>query len=394
VNARLVAATALALSSAAAAQTPGSIGLTVAETAGIRRTSYPVSVEVPLPAGALHDPAHARLVEPETGSEVPAQFGVASRRPDGSIQSLAVDFNATIGAAASDRYRIEYGPDVSAAPPPRPLSVVETGDAIQIGNIRLGKSGAPLLESVKYRGEDIAPGVNGFRVVDDHGLPRDLSDVIQPSVEVLARGPLVARVRYSGEIAFEPHAGVAFTLDVEIPRSKSWVKLAATVDDPSRRVTEIAFETPLALGPLPWTWEVGTDRGTYGALRRTEDRMLFAERLTGPGRATWQARVNGGDGLAIVETTGEQAAPVARWAHLESAGEAVAFAIEVPPDTRGTYRVAFDASGQAAIAFARALPATRHRLTVYEHFVATPLAIGAATSPAAALSPLKVTVDQ
>jgi hypothetical protein len=32
-------------------------------------------------------------------------------------------------------------------------------------------------------------------------------------------------------------------------------------------------------------------------------------------------------------------------------------------------------------------------LTVYEHYVATPVPIGAATSPASALSPLTVTVE-
>ena len=37
---------------------------------------------------------------------------------------------------------------------------------------------------------------------------------------------------------------------------------------------------------------------------------------------------------------------------------------------------------------------TQHRLTVYEHFVATPVAIGAATNPMAMLTPLVVSVDR
>ncbi len=389
----LAAAATLAASAVAAAQAPGAIGLTVTETAGIRRTNYPVGIAVPLREGALRDPAHARLVAAADGRPVAAQFDAVARWPDGSIQSLAVDFNASIAAAAADRYRLEYGPGVTGALAVRGLSVAEDAGGIQIGAVRLGRSGSPLLASVRYRAEDIAAGANGLQIVDDHGVTHDFSDVLDLSVEVLKAGPLVATVRYAGTMELGPHADIPFVLDVEIPNSKSWVKFSARLDDPRGHITAVSLRTPLALGPLPWTWDVGTDHGTYGALRRAEDQVRFTEDQTGPATAVWQARAGSGGALAVIETSGDQPAPVVRWAHLQGASEAVAFAFDVAPGQRGSYRVTFDGSGHAAVTVAQLLPAPRYALTLYEHFVSTPIEIGAATSPAAALSPLRVTVE-
>jgi len=50
-------------------------------------------------------------------------------------------------------------------------------------------------------------------------------------------------------------------------------------------------------------------------------------------------------------------------------------------------------TGQATVGIRSAEPVTEHSITVYQHYVATPVPIGAATSPASILSPLRVTVD-
>ena len=44
--------------------------------------------------------------------------------------------------------------------------------------------------------------------------------------------------------------------------------------------------------------------------------------------------------------------------------------------------------------FAPSADEQRHQLVTFEHFVATPIAIGAATSPTAMLNPLAVTVER
>ena len=77
-------------------QSRQTVGITLKETAGIRRSAYPVNARVPLRAGALHEASHARLMI--NGAEAPVQLTVESAWPDGSVQWLDVDFNASLGA--------------------------------------------------------------------------------------------------------------------------------------------------------------------------------------------------------------------------------------------------------------------------------------------------------
>ena len=83
-----------------------------------------------------------------------------------------------------------------------------------------------------------------------------------------------------------------------------------------------------------------------------------------------------------------------QWGHIQDTKEAVAFALESRADQAdGSWNIKLEGSGQLAFSYATAFPATEHRMTVYEHFVTTPVQIGAATSPSAILSPLTVTVE-
>ena len=77
--------------------------------------------------------------------DVIAQFTAETSWDDGSVRALSVDFNVSLGPAERRRYVLEYGADVkSAAPAGRGLAVTEDADAIQVGSLRFGRSGAPL----------------------------------------------------------------------------------------------------------------------------------------------------------------------------------------------------------------------------------------------------------
>jgi hypothetical protein len=78
---------------------------------------------------------------------------------------------------------------------------------------------------------------------------------------------------------------------------------------------------------------------------------------------------------------------------MQDAERAIAFAFEDFGRVAGAHSIALDGRGQLVFRFARAEPATRHELTVYQHYVASPVPIGAATSPVAMSSPLDVTVE-
>lgn len=372
------------------AQTAGRVALTVRETAGMRRTEFPVSARVALPRGAATDVAHLRLVA--DGAELAGQFTAGPAGPDGSLQAVDVDFNLTIGAGESRTIVLEYGAGVSAAGPPRGgLSVAEDGDRVRIGAVALGARGWPLLASVAYRGEIIAPGANGLSVVDASGARHEFGSATGVTAEVIKRGPLLAVVRYTGRVPLGGGSEVPVTLTCELPNSKSWIKVSATVEDRGRLVRGFVFETPFALGPFPWTWDFGTDGATYGAFRTAADAAVLTQSGGRPASA-WRVETGtSADRRVYEQSVPGRAAAVQGWGHLLDARNAVAFAVEGFATAPGSSTLSLDGAGHATFAVARA-PALSHTLTVFEHFVSTPVPIGAATSPAAMLRPLVVSV--
>jgi hypothetical protein len=374
------------------AQSRGSISVYVKESAGIRRTAYPVNARVPFRQGALADPANTRLMNGEM--ETPAQIAAETKWRDGSIQWLAVDFNASIGPMESQTYRLEYGGDVKATADARGLTVTENADGIDVGRVRFNKSGVPLLASVKYRGEDIGRGANGLTVTDTVGKEHDLTNAEGIRVEVVKRGPLYVMIRYSGAIVVDGSYRASFSMTAEMPNSKSWVKMTATVDDPGKRLQEISFHTPLALGALPWVWDFGTDHWTYGALRNSGDTVELSDAVKASGLNQWKVGMRSNGQEQTYETGVADRSKIVRWGHLQDSKEVIAFVMETEGQPAGTYRITLAGDGQTAFRFATALPRAQHHLTVYEHYVAPPVQVGAATSPSSILSPLAAVCDR
>jgi len=100
--------------------------------------AWPVTFGVPFPWGALQSDGNIRLLD-EAGREVPVQVATTGRwSRRGSLRWLLVDFLPAVGAG-SDRYTIEYGPDVQRAAVPSPLMAEETDTEITVntGPLRL-----------------------------------------------------------------------------------------------------------------------------------------------------------------------------------------------------------------------------------------------------------------
>lgn len=82
------------------------VTLTVKEPAGLARVNEPVSAGVPLPVGAVKDPATLKLVD-EQGNEMPAQFSAINRwGADQSIMWLLVQSEASVPANGTASYRL------------------------------------------------------------------------------------------------------------------------------------------------------------------------------------------------------------------------------------------------------------------------------------------------
>jgi len=365
----------------------GSADVSVRETAGIRRNAYPVNGHVAIAKGLLSDSSRVRLVFNER--EIAAQVGVESRWPDNSIRGLAVDFNATIGPLERQTYRVEFGNDVTSAVTANGLSVTQTADAIQVGRVRFGKTGSPLVLSVAYRQEDIGKGLNGFTVTGEKGMAHELtSDAV--TAEVVKAGPIDVLIRYSGKATIDGGYSVGFVLTVEMPNSKSWVKYSAIVDDPAKRIRGLAFHSPVAFGEFPWLWDFGTGSWSYGSFRNASDHVTLTQ-VVKPGADGWKIE-NGPKGQEqLYETAGGSRPKIAEgWGHFQDSKEVIAFAFDKFGQQPGTYIVAFDAQGQESFQLIPAQPRTSHQLAVYQHYVGSPTPIGAVTSPASMLNSLVV----
>jgi hypothetical protein len=195
-------------------------------------------------------------------------------------------------------------------------------------------------------------------------------------------------LRYAGRL---PVDRSAFTITMEMPNSKSWLKMSAAVNDPSRRIRSLTFDSPLAFGALPLTWDLGTENGTYGAFRNATDTAVLVQTVNQKGSAGWMVRT-GTEGGALGDYESSPSGRAAGWGHLLDARGAVAFGVADFAREQGGYRIAMSGGGQTSFSFEPSRPGTEHRLTVYQHFVSTPVPIGAATSPTAMLNPLKVEI--
>lgn len=358
------------------------VAIQVTEAAGIRRTAFPADARMHFAQGSLRSDRNARLMFHD--KETPAQYTAEALWPDGSVEWLDVDWNVSIAPGDTQAYGLEYGPNVTAAGVPRGLTVTEDDAGIQVGSVRFSKSGNPLMLSVKYRNEDIGQGINGVFVTDETGHRHDLSEATSLKTEIVKRGPLVVELRYSGSLK-----NVPFAITVEMPNSKSWVKISASVNDPAGRLREIGIGTPLALGPMPHVWDFGTSRWTYGSLRRAEDSVTLTQSPEGE----WNVTTGPEGKQTLYEKSPAGRTEPVQWAHFQDGKEVVAFAIGRTAQQTGTWRMTFDGDGQATFRFAPSAPNPREEITVYEHFVAAPVQIGAATSPSAILSPLIVSVS-
>lgn len=130
------------------------------ETAGMRRFGYPVTARVPFPQGALKDEKNTRLLNAQ-GNAVPAQITAVEKYPDGSVKWLEVDVNLSPAPLETMEFQLEYGANVTHAPPTRGLTFAETAETFQVSAYTIRKDGNPLVQSIKY-GREYLTEKNGL----------------------------------------------------------------------------------------------------------------------------------------------------------------------------------------------------------------------------------------
>jgi hypothetical protein len=129
----------LALAATGAAAKPFAVALHVREDAGVARIAEPLASGLPLPQGAVFNPADLRVTSP-TGQPVPCQaHQLGLSWPDGSLRWVLVQFQATVAANKDAIYTLMSDPGKPPVLPREHVSVangvvggVPNPDAVQV----------------------------------------------------------------------------------------------------------------------------------------------------------------------------------------------------------------------------------------------------------------------
>src|SRR5262245_20359247 len=328
----------------------------VRETAGLRRFSFPVRAAWVGQAGSLP----ARLLEND--KPVQAQF---TPHGDGAVD---IDFNVSIGPWETREYRLGPG---SGSAADRGVTVEQADGMYAVRHgvaFDIPVNGLGLLDQVKGgKLSYLRPGSPGLLLnykdnVEFRGETRS---------QVTKRGPLVGAVRF--ETAGRNVKSVAL---MDCPRSKSWIEVRWTVEDPERLVAGMIADLDLLVEGSPTLVDFGANNTVYAALKPGQRIQLSSE----PG--SWLVDLAGQAYASGKNSRAEG------WAHVMDQQRATAIAVAgFGADTRDHIEVSADGRLRIRRDFLRA---GERNLHFWLHFVTMPVQLGAATSPQAMQSPLQV----
>ncbi|HPD17328.1 MAG TPA: PKD domain-containing protein [Planctomycetota bacterium] len=328
-----------------AAVCPGaSVRLVVRNGAEADQTDAPVTLGVPWPAGALPAPDTLRLYDP-AGAERPLQTQVLSRWPDGSVQWLLLDFQATVPRKGTANWRLDTGVAPRAEALASPLTVREDATQITVSTggatFRLSKERFTLFDEVMLEGQErplVAPhGEEDGLSLEPVGGRALLSSRGPARAEVETRGPVRVAVRLEGKF----HAADGATLGDCVARlhfaaGRPAARLELTVLNRERALlpegldaqplplNDLTLRLPLRLDGL-LKWQFAGERGPHpGSLSAPADHAVLVQECGGSRETCRYKVVQRGDamgagdaargGVSLWGTAGGAAIAVRRFA--------------------------------------------------------------------------------
>ena len=108
------------------------IPIELLDESGVSRNAAEVRAGIPLPQGGIFSLENLRL-ENHQGTQVPAQYSVLSKWPDGSLRFVLATFSAGIKANEKQVWRMRAGTKVRHTKQNR-INLIETADTITIKN--------------------------------------------------------------------------------------------------------------------------------------------------------------------------------------------------------------------------------------------------------------------
>jgi len=234
----------------------------VRETAGLRRFSFPVRASWVRQAVRLP----ARLLEND--KPVQAQFTPLG---DGAVD---VDFNVSIGPWETREYRLEPGSGGSPVDKGVTVEEVDGMYAVRHGvEFEVPANLPGLLNQVKGgKLSYLRPGSPGLAVT----YKDNIEFRSETKSRVTKRGPLV------GAVSMEMRGGrnLKSVAQMDFPRSKSWIEVRWTVEDPERWVSGMMADLNLLIEGAPTLVDFGANNTVYAALKPGQRIQLSAEPMS------------------------------------------------------------------------------------------------------------------
>lgn len=348
------------------------------EGAGLRRFGYPVRARFSTGLAA----SDLRLLD--AGKPVPAQF---TQLAGGLVEA---DFSASMLPWEQRDFLIEKGD----APRPRDaMRVDETASAFVVrypGGLEFEapKNLLGLFHAVRTPGfAYIEPGSYGLGLVyrDEIGFRAGGTNHwgVETKGSIVKQGPLACALRFTGQEGLRSSRTVESVVEMEFPRSKSWVEITWTLNDPDNFVSGLSAELNLKLDAPRTLVDFGTDTSVYVALRPGQDARLRSVFRRSDSLYDWNVDV-GGEPYAS-----GRAAKLEGWAHVMDNRRATAAAVHdfarYPATADG-----IDATSGGKLTVHRRTGGLRKSLRFWLHFVDMPVQVGAATSPQSMQNPLLV----
>lgn len=382
--------------------------LEVRETAGIRRFGYPVEARLDLDPPISGEARYRLLAEQKP---VEAQFRPLETK-DGLVSRVAIDFEGNFLPFETRQYRLEYGPDVEAGPEPRHgLAIEESGAAYRISNgsylvWEVPRDLTGLLRAVKAGSVDyLDAGSEGLFLQVAGGARRRIVAAPAPgaadgSARIVKKGPIDCVLRFAG---VEDAGGrrLPWDLELEFPRSKSWVRVSFAVADPEDIVEALGADLRLRLEGDRAFADFGADTLVYAAIEKGQAASfraglpVLAHRLGG--QPFWEVLRGPPGRLEPYVASGQSGLDrVEGWAHVMDRDRCTALAVR-DFGKKTEDRIEVESAGRLAVwrdYSKKAAPAprvTQKTLVFWMHFVNTPPHVGAVTSPQAMLAPLETT---
>ena len=193
------------------------------------RVAEPVTVGIPFPQGALHDPAAFGLRR--DGAPQPCQTAVSATWEDGSVRWLLVHALVDLPGNAPCDLTFAWDGTIPRPEPATPVSACASGKSVELDTgplcATLAGEGFDLVRQAVLAGQTVAePGdFSGFRLTDADGRVFDTRDGTVDTIGLVDAGPVRAQVLVRGTHGGPAGSLLDYRATVTAWAGKPWIEV-------------------------------------------------------------------------------------------------------------------------------------------------------------------------